>query len=265
MGFFSRLADVIKSNLNDLISHAEEPEKMLDQVVADMRTQLVEAKKQVAVAIADEKKLQKQYAKEQGVADEWEKKAMLAVRAGDDELAKGALGRQKQHAEIAAQYRAQWEKQKHAVEQLKVALRALNNKIEEANRKKAVLIARQRRADAMRSIEETMSGMKEASAFETFERLERKVDQAEAEADAASELNREMTGDVLKQQFAELESDAGADEALLELKRKMGLAPAEAAPAVAARVEEPAAEEEDAELAELEAALAELKAREGSG
>ncbi len=263
MGFFSRLADVIKSNLNDLISKAEEPEKMLDQVVADMRSQLVEAKKQVAVAIADEKKLEKQYKREQATVDEWEKKAMLAVRAGDDGLAKQALARQKQHHDIAEQYRMQWEKQAHAVEQLKVALRALNNKIEEANRKKAVLIARKRRADAMRSIEETMSGMKEASAFETFERLERKVDQAEAEADAASELNKEMTGDVLKQKFEELEGDAGADEALLALKQKMGLAPPEAAPAVAARVEEPLSEE-DEEMAALEEALAELKAREGA-
>jgi phage shock protein A len=262
MGFFSRLATLIKSNLNDAISKAEDPEKMLDQVVADMRAQLVEAKKQVAVAIADEKKLDKQFQRELAVADEWEKKAMLAVRAGDDDLAKQALARHKEHATVAEQFKEQWEKQKHAVEQLKVALRALNNKIEEANRKKAVLIARKRRADAMKSIEQTMSGLKEQSAFETFARLEQKVDQAEAEADAQSELNKEMRGDVLKQRFQELETDAGADEALLSLKRRMGLAPPEAAPAVAARVESTAVEEE-AEMAELEAALEELKAREG--
>ncbi|MDH5672249.1 MAG: PspA/IM30 family protein [Myxococcales bacterium] len=262
MGFFSRLAEVIKSNLNDLINRAEDPEKMLDQVVVDMRAQLVEAKKQVAVAIADEKKLERQAQKEAAVAAEWEKKAMLAVRAGDDDLAKQALSRQRQLQEVADQYQAQWEKQKHAVEQLKTALRALNSKIEEANRKKGVLIARKRRADAMKSIEETMAGMKEASAFETFERLERKVEQVEAEADAQSELNKEMGGDVLKQRFQDLEADAGTDEALLALKQKMGVAPA--APAVAARVETSAAGDEEAELAELEQALAELKAREGA-
>jgi phage shock protein A len=262
MGFFSRLAQVIKSNLNDLINRAEDPEKMLDQVVSDMRGQLVEAKKQVAVAIADEKKLAKQHEKELATATEWEQKAMLAVRAGDDNLAKQALARHKEHVAIAAQYEAQWQKQKHSVEQLKVALRALSNKIEEANRKKGVLIARKRRADAMKSIEETMSGLKDASAFETFDRLEKKVEQAEAEADAHSEINREMGGDVLKQRFEELEDEAGADEALLALKRKMGVLPPETAPAVAARVEE-APSAEDAELAELEEALAELKAREG--
>lgn len=263
MGFFSRLATLIKSNLNDAINRAEDPEKMLDQVVTEMRSQLVEAKKQVAVAIADEKKLEKQFQRELDVAEEWEKKAMLAVRAGDDDLAKQALARHKEHAGITDQFKQQWEKQKHAVEQLKVALRALNNKIEEANRKKAVLIARKRRADAMKSIEQTMAGMKEQSAFETFARLEQKVEQAEAEADAQSELNKEMRGDTLKQRFADLEADAGADEALLALKRKMGLAPPEAAPAVAARVETEAPSAEEAEMAELEAALEELKAREG--
>ena len=261
MGFFSRLAQIIKSNLNDLINRAEDPEKMLDQVVTDMRGQLVEAKQQVAISIADEKKLQKQFGKEQAVAEQWQKKAMLAVSAGDDNLAKEALARFKEHAEIAGQYKQQWDKQLHAVNQLKAALKALNNKIEEANRKKAVLKARSRRAEAMKSIEETMSGLKDASAFETFERLEKKIEQTEAEAEAQSELNQEMSGDILEQKFQALEQDAGADDALLALKRKMGVLPPEAAPAVEARVEEPV-EEADTEMAELEEALAELKARE---
>ena len=71
MGFFGRLATLIKSNLNDLISKSEDPEKMLNQVIVDMNQQLVEAKKQVAVAIADEKRLQKQYNNEKSVVDEW--------------------------------------------------------------------------------------------------------------------------------------------------------------------------------------------------
>jgi phage shock protein A len=260
MGFFSRLTTLIKSNLNDLINQAEEPEKMLEQVLIDMRGQLIEAKKQVAIAIADEKKLFRQAEKEREAAAEWEKKAMLAVKAGDDSLAKEALRRYKQIATGAEQYAQQWEKQKHAIENLKGALRALSDKIDEANRKKGVLIARQRRADAMKAIESTMSGLSDDSAFETFERLEKKVEQSEAEADAASELNKEMSGDILKQKFETLERDAGADEALLALKRKMGVLPPAAA-SVSARVETDAGAEEDAELAELEQALAELKSR----
>src|SRR5262245_36424985 len=136
MGFFGRLAQLLKSNLNDLISKSEDPEKMLNQVIVDMNTQLVEAKKQVAVAIADEKSL----ANERATATDWERKAMLAVRAGNDALAKEALLRKKEHDQTAAQYEDQWQKQAAAVNQLKAALRALNDKIEEAKRKKNVLV-----------------------------------------------------------------------------------------------------------------------------
>jgi len=265
MGFFGRLATLIKSNLNDLISKSEDPEKMLNQVILDMNTQLVEAKKQVAVAIADEKRLKKQLDNEKSVAEEWEKKAMMAIRAGDEALAKEALLRKKEHDNLAEQYADQWEKQKTATDQLKMALRALNHKIEEAKRKKNVLIARQRRAQAMKSIQETMSGLSDTSAFETFDRMSQKIDQMEAEAEAAGELQEEYSGDVLKHKFAQLEATSGADADLLELKKKMGLVKEEA-PAVAARVDAAAEEEiSEEEMAELEEALAALKQREMGG
>ena len=191
MGFFGRLAQLIKSNLNDLISRAEDPEKMLNQVILEMNQQLVEAKKMVAVAIADEKRLHKQYQGEASVSEEWERKAMMAVRAGDDSLAKEALLRKKEHGVLAAQYKEQSDKQKAATDQLKTALRALNNKIEEAKRKKNVLVARKRRAEAMQSINETMSGLSDTSAFDTFDRMAHKIDQMEAEAEAGMELREE--------------------------------------------------------------------------
>ncbi|MEQ9701249.1 MAG: PspA/IM30 family protein [Sandaracinaceae bacterium] len=263
MGFFGRLATLIKSNLNDLISKSEDPEKMLNQVIVDMNQQLVEAKKQVAVAIADEKRLQKQYNNEKSITDEWHKKAMLAVRAGDDELAKEALMRKKEHESLATAFEEQWRKQQIAVNSLKTALRALNNKIEEAKRKKNVLIARKRRAEAMKSIQETMSGLSDNAAFETFDRMSEKIDQIAAAAAAGAELSEEYTGDVLKHKFATLEATAGADADLETLKREMGLIQEEA-PAVEARVEEAEeeAEMDEEEMAELEAALDELKRRE---
>lgn len=260
MGFLSRLATLIKSNLNDLISKSEDPEKMLNQVIVDMNQQLIEAKKQVAVAIADEKRLQKQLDAEAKKSQEWERKAMLAVRSGDDELAKEALLRKREHDAIVVQYQEQWERQKTLTEQLKTALKALSNKIGEAQRKKNVLIARKRRAEAMKSIQETMSGLSDASAFETFDRMAEQIDQMEAEAEAGAVVAERYTGDVLKHRFSELEATAGADEDLEALKRKMGLLPAKAPP-VSARVatsEEPYEEEE---LAELEEALEELKRR----
>ncbi len=263
MGFFARLAQLIKSNLNDLISKSEDPEKMLNQVILDMNTQLVEAKKQVAVAIADEKRLEKQFKNEFAVAEEWKRKAMMAVRAGDDALAKEALMRRKEHETLAAQYKEQWDKQASATNALKTALRALNGKIEEAKRKKNVLIARKRRAEAMKSIQETMSGLSDQSAFETFDRMSQKIDQMEAEAEAGAEIAEEYSGDVLKQRFQNLEATAGADQELESLKREMGLVAEE--PKVAARVDTTAAEEEvsEEEMAELEAALEELKQRQG--
>jgi phage shock protein A len=266
MGFFQRLATLIKSNLNDLISRSEDPEKMLNQIVEDMTNQLGEAKKMVALSIADEKKLEKQTQQELATAAEWERRAMLAVRAGDDNLAKEALARKKEHEALGEQFKDQWQKQKASVEQLKLALRALNAKIEEAKRKKNLLIARKKRAEAQKAIQETMSGLRNASAFETFDRMAGKIEQMEAEASAQAELNEEYSGDVLAHKFNQLEQTKGAEEDLLALKRKMGLAPPEPEPAKAVRVDSAAAAGEDAlnaaEQEELARALAELEAEE---
>jgi phage shock protein A len=267
MGIFSRLAQLIQSNINDLISRSEDPEKMLNQVVLEMSNQLVEAKKQVAASIADEKRLAKQLEQELANAQEWEKKAMMAVRAGNEPLAKEALARKREHDDLAATYRDQWTKQSAAVEQLKKALRLLNDKIEEAKRKKNVLIARKKRAEAQRAIQDTMSGLKDQSAFETFDRMAAKVDQIEAEAEAGAELAEEYSGDTLAAKFKQLEGTQTDDEELTALKRKMGLLPPEepkagAAP-VQARVE--AAQGGTADQQELAAALEEIEAEREMG
>jgi len=268
MGIFARLATLIKSNLNDLISRSEDPEKMLNQVVVDMQTQLIEAKKQVAVSIADEKRLARQAEQEASNAAEWERRAMLAIKAGDDALAKEALARKKEHDALATTYKDQWQKQKQAVDQLKTALRLLNNKIEEAKRKKNVLIARKKRAEAQKAIQETMSGISNASAFETFDRMATKIDQMEAEAEATTELAEQYSGDTLANKFQQFEMEAGAEDELVALKRKMGVLPAEAPPAPppaqvrVAQTTEPPPATSQADQDELAAALAELEAEE---
>jgi phage shock protein A len=225
MGIFSRLGTLIKSNINDLITKAEDPEKMLSQVLLEMQQQLVEAKKAVAVAIADEKKLQKQYTAESDKSKEWERKAMVAVRAGDDNLARQAIVRQKEHETIAGQFQQQWLAQKQAVEKLKDALRLLNNKIEEAKRKKNILIARKKRAEAQQQIANTMQGLGDTSAFDTFDRMAERIQLMEAEAEAGAELAGELSGDTLESKFLQLEQGGGAseDDALSELKAKMGM------------------------------------------
>jgi phage shock protein A len=225
MGIFSRLGTLIKSNLNDLISKAEDPQKMLNQIVVDMQNQLVEAKKQVAVSIADEKRLKKQFDEQIELSKEWERKAMLAVRAGDDALAKEALSRKQEHDRMQAEMGRQWEGQKAAVEKLKEQLRSLNDKIEEAKRKKNILIARQKRAEAQKAIQDTMRGLSDTGAFDTFDRMSQRVDQIEAEAEASTDLAGELAGDTLQAKFKALETGPGSDRALAELKARMGLGP----------------------------------------
>jgi phage shock protein A len=251
MGIFSRLGTLFKSNLNDLISRAEDPQKMLNQLVTDMQNQLVEAKKQVAVSIADQKRLEKQRDEQTDLAQEWERKAMLAVRAGDDNLAREALKRKGDHEAQSVEFTKQTQLQKDAVDKLKDQLRTLNDKIEEAKRKKNILVARQKRAEAQKAISDTMQGMSDTSAFDTFERMAQKVDQIEAESEASAELGNELTGDTLQQKFKALEAGSvGTDTALAELKVKMGLAPApetKALPAQVTKEGSPIAVEQNAE------------------
>ena len=221
MGILERIRTVLKANINSLISKAENPEKMLNQLIIDMNESLVEAKRQVAMAIADEKKLERQMLENRGLAGEWEGKAMLAVKAGKDDLAKEALVRKGEYDGYAAGFQKEYDSQHAAVEQLKDALRQLSGKIDEASRKKNLLIARAKRAEAQKQIQTTMGSLSNTSSFDTFERMAEKVDQIEAEASALGEINQ-ITGDQkLEDKFKELEGPASADAALEELKKKM--------------------------------------------
>ena len=252
MGIFSRLGTLFKSNLNEMISKAEDPEKMLHQMIIDIKNQLVEAKKQVTVAIADEKRIKKQFEEEQTKAGDWERKAMMAVRAQDDGLAREALARKVEHEASTVALEKQWQIQKQAVDNLKDSLRALNSKIEEAKRKKNILIARKKRAEAQKTIADTMSGLNDTSAFETFDRMSAKIDQLEAEAEAGAEMAGELTGDSLDHKFKQLEANTGTDLALADLKAKMGMLPESTQKPVAALPKGNSEESQvDAELAAL--------------
>jgi phage shock protein A len=223
MGIFERFSTLIKSNINDLISRAENPEKMLDQLVLDMKSQLAKAKQEAAAAIADEKKLQADAETLRKQAEDWERRAMLAVQEGRDDLAKQALLRYNEALQGATQLHETWLKHKGDTETLKGQLRQLNEKIEEAKRKKNILVARAKRAQAQQRIQETMAGMSDKSAFESFERMAEKIEAIERKALAAAELQQEFSGDDLMQQFKQLEYKGSADQQLLELKAKMGL------------------------------------------
>ncbi|HEX6746333.1 MAG TPA: PspA/IM30 family protein [Longimicrobium sp.] len=231
MGLFDRFSTMLRSNINDLIARAENPEKMLNQVIEDMRGQLARARQEVAVAIADAAKLKKQADDEQKQAEDWEQRAMLAIRQGRDDLARQALMRHQEHAQRAHELFATWQRHQEDTDRLRDALRQLNEKIQEAQRKKNLLIAKQRRAQAQRRIHETMSGLSDSSAFEAFDRMAERIEQNERMALAAASVTEELTGDQLERDFKALEAGSGTDVdyKLLEMKQKMGILPAPAA------------------------------------
>src|SRR6266513_1389983 len=210
MGIIDRLSTLIRSNINDLISRAENPQKVLEQLIVDMRNQLAKAKQQVAAAIADEKRLSAQAEQEKKLSEDWEKRAVL---------------RYNEHVQGAVQLQETWVKHREETERLKASLRQLNDKIEEAKRKKNILIARQKRAEAHKRIQETMGAISDKSAFETFERMAEQIEHEERKLIAAAEVNEDLSGDSLIKQFQGIEVKASADEQLLALKRKMGLLP----------------------------------------
>jgi phage shock protein A len=227
MGLFDKLSLLIRSNMNDLIARAENPEKMLNQVIDDMRNQLARARQEVAHAMADAAKLKKQVEDEQKQAQEWEQRAMLAVRQDRDDLARQALMRQQEHASRAQQYYDTWEKHEADTQRLRDALRQLSDKIQEATRKKNLLIAQQKRAEAQKRIHETMSGLSDASAFDAFDRMAAKIEDNERQALAAAAVSDELSGDSLEREFKALQAAGGdsVDFKLLEMKQQMGLLP----------------------------------------
>ena len=229
MGIFDRLSQLLRSNVNDMITKAEDPEKMLEQILVDMRGQLVKAKQQVASAIADEKRLRDQTDAEFKQAQDWERRAMLAIQEGRDDLAKQALVRQAEHSGHGEQLAQTWEQHRLETEKLKNQLRDLNDKIEEAKRKKNLLVAKQRRAQAQQRIAETMSSLSEKSAFEAFARMEERIETNERQIKASAEIDEEFSGDTLQREFKQLEKGnvgVSVDNQLLALKQKMGMLPA---------------------------------------
>jgi phage shock protein A len=221
MAILDRIAIVIRSNLNALINQAEDPEKMLDQILIDMRQQLQEAKREVATAIADEKRLAAQLEAASAQVREWDRRAVLAVERGEDDLAREALRRKAEQQQLAASYQSQWEAQQTSTTTLKQALRALSEKIDEAARKRNLLVARQKRAEAQKHIHEVMTGLSDTSAFEAFDRMAARVDQVEAQAAATVELSQELSGETMEQRFKALEGSTDVEQELQALKARV--------------------------------------------
>ena len=222
MGLFKRFRDALRANINEMISRAEDPEKMLNQIIMDMNEQLIASKKSVAAAIADEKRLERQINGNRAKVKEWEDKAVLAVRADKDDLAKKALVRQQEYEGYMKELEPQWRAQRESVSRLKESLKQLQSKIDEAQRKKNILIARARRAENQKKLQSMIGSISDTSAFDAFDRMTAKVERIEAEADAMTEMAAATSEDELEAEFRKLESSEGdADRRLENLKRRL--------------------------------------------
>jgi len=214
MGLFDRLSRVVRANLNDIVSKAEDPEKVLEQAIIDMQEDLVQLRQAVARAIATQKRTEQQYNKNQSEANSWQSRAQLALQKGDENLAREALVRKKTNADTAATLKAQLDQQVSQVDTLKRNLIALESKISEAKTKKDMLKSRAAAAKANEQLQSTISGLNTGGAMSAFERMEEKVLMMEAKSQAAGEL----AGSDLESQFAMLESGSDVDDELAARK-----------------------------------------------
>jgi len=216
MALLERVAALVRANLNDLIDKAEEPEKMIKQVILDMQNQLLQIKTQVAIAMADEHLLAKKAKESEDRQSEWMRKAEMAVEKKDDALARAALERAMGAKELAENFHQQVADQKAEVENLKAALRKLEGKLQEAESKKDLLIARSRRARASTAASEAQVGIQKGADSSTFHGLKSKVKRDEAVSKAWAEI----AGDDIEDRFAAIEKEKEIDRLLSEIKLK---------------------------------------------
>ncbi|MEA5565945.1 MULTISPECIES: PspA/IM30 family protein [unclassified Anabaena] len=220
MGLFDRIKRVVGANLNDLVSKAEDPEKMLEQAILEMQEDLVQLRQGVAQTIAAQKRSEKQYNDAQNEINKWQRNAQLALQKGDENLARQALERKKTYTETSTALKTSLDQQSTQVETLKRNLIQLESKISEAKTKKEMLKARITTAKAQEQLQNMVSGMNTSSAMSAFERMEEKVLMQEARAQSSAEL---ASAD-LETQFAQLEAGSDVDDELAAMKAS--LAPA---------------------------------------
>jgi phage shock protein A len=219
MALLERVSTLVRANLNDLIDKAEEPEKMIKQVILDMQNQLLQVKTQVAIAIADQHLLEKKQKENSDKVTEWMRKAELAVDKKEDDLARASLQRVESYRELSENFAQQVTDQKAQVENLKSALRKLEQKLTEAEAKADLMIAQQRRARAVARASDARIAIGDSSKTATFDRMKRKV----AYSEAVSEAKSEIASDNMEDRLAALEKEDRIEQLLAELKTRRGV------------------------------------------
>ena len=218
MALLERVSTLVRANLNDLVDKAEHPEKMIKQVILDMQNQLLQVKTQVAIAIADEHLLEKKKQEYEDKVAEWTRKAELAVDKKQDDLARAALQRVESYRELTEGFAQQVSDQKAQVENLKTALRQLEQKLAEAQAKADLLIAQHRRARAVGKASDAKMAGGNGSSANAFDRMKRKV----ASETALSQAKSEIAASDMEDRLAALEKEDRVEQLLAELKAKRG-------------------------------------------
>ena len=218
MALLERVSTLVRANLNDLIDKAEDPEKMIKQVILDMQNQLLQVKTQVAIAIADQHLLEKKQKENEDRSTEWMRKAELAVDKKQDDLARAALQRVESYRDLSTSFAEQVADQKAQVENLKTALRQLDQKLAEANAKADLLIAQHRRARAVGKASDAKINIGDSSKAAAFDRMKHKV----AREEAVSQAKSEIAVDDVEDRLAALEKEDRIEQLLGELKARRG-------------------------------------------
>jgi len=219
MALLERVSTLVRANLNDLIDKAEHPEKMIKQVILDMHNQLLQVKTQVAIAIADQHLLERKQKENEGKVAEWMRKAELAVDKKQDDLARASLQRSESYRELSDGFAQQITDQKAEVDNLKTALRQLEQKLAEAQGKADLLVAQHRRARAVGKASEARMAGGNGSSSPAFDRMKHKV----AHEEALSHAKSEVAAQDIETRLAELEKQDRIEQLLTELKAKRGV------------------------------------------
>jgi len=216
MGIFKRISMVIRSFVNRLLDRVEDPEKILDQALNEMEENFRRSKVDLARTIADEKRLKKQLDQNRDQAEQWSAKAVLAVKKGDDNLAREALKRKNSYEVLTKEIEEHWRTQKDITDQLKDSLRQLQMKIDEAKRKRNLLVTRRQRALLQKKVYESLKSASGSNPASTFNKLEEKISSLEAESAALESLEQ----DTLEEKFKALSATSNVENQLSDLKKK---------------------------------------------
>ena len=255
MNISDRFARVVKSNVNNITDSLEDPDKVLDQAVADMQNDLVKIRQSYAEIFATQKRSQKQKDEADAAAADWYKRAQLALDKGDEELAKEALSRRQIQVEVADGLAATIEKQAVAIDKLYNSMTALDNKISDAKRQKDAMVARARTAKANTQVTDLLNAVGDNNSMEAFDRMKAKVETMEAKAEIAGELAASSSGSSasLEDRFKALESGGAVDDELAKMKAMKAL------PGADKVAEEPKELPAEVELSELDQEYEKLK------